>query len=169
MRSVQVRDLEGKDLDVVAAFYAQGVLMQIPPGSKASLEELTAIMKMDLELFLKKKGNRNVWLAVENGVVKGIIDFFVEPPQIRIRFLGAIPTGKGTGTLLLLHVGQLYFSKDISIITAEVSKSDSRAWSFYFNHIGFEDQGVCTKEPGLTLHLAVIAPQTLLFNIQKSH
>jgi hypothetical protein len=167
MESVQVRDLEVEDLDVVAKLYAQGVLMQVPPGSTASLEELTEIMRMDLELLLEEKRNRLVWLAVENEVVKGIVDFFVEPPQIRIRFLGAIPPGKGIGTILLFHVGQLHFLKNISVITAEVSKSDSRAWSFYFNHLGFEDQGVSTKEPGLTLHHAVIAVQTLLFNIRK--
>lgn len=167
MESIQVKDLEQEDLATAAEFYARGVLMQVPPGSTASLEELTEIMSMDLKFFLADKGTRRVWLAVENAVLKGIVDFFVEPPQIRIRFIGTIPPGKGTGTLLLYHLGKLCSSKNVNTITAEVSQSDPRAWNFYFKHLGFQDQGIFNEEPGLILHLAVISPQTLLVNIQK--
>ena len=167
MESIQVKDLQQKDLATAAEFYARGVLMQVPPGSTASLKKLTEIMRIDLELFLASKRNRLVWLAVENDMLKGVVDFFVEPPQIRIKFIGAIPPGKGIGTLLLYQLGRLCFSKNVNTITAEVSKSDPRAWNFYFKHLGFQDHGICNEEPGLILHLAVVSPQSLLLNIQK--
>ena len=167
MESIQVKDLEQEDLASAAEFYARGVLMQVPPGSTASLEELTAIMTVDLNLFFAEKGNRRVWLAVENDVVKGVADFFVEPLQIRIKFIGALPPRKGIGTFLMYHLGQLCSSKKLNTITAEVSQSDPRARNFYFKHLGFQDRGICHEEPGLILRLAVISPENLLANIQK--
>jgi hypothetical protein len=141
--------------------------MQVPPGSTASVEKLTEIMRLDLELYLRDKRNRVIWLAKEEGILKGIVDFFLESPRLRIRFLGAIPPKTGTGTLILRHLAHFCLSKKLRVITAEVSKDDPRAWNFYFNHIGFQDQGIKTDEPGLTLHLAIIKPKRLLDNLNK--
>jgi hypothetical protein len=165
--SISIKELAKEDLAKAAVFYAQGVLMEVPPGSTASQAELTEIMRMDLELYMKKKRNRIIWLAEEGEAVKGIVDFFLENSQIHIRFLGAIPTSIGTGTLLLHHLARFARSKNVERITAEVSQSDPRAWNFYFKHLGFQNRGICTEEPGLTVHLAEIQPQILLDNINK--
>ncbi|MFX0168942.1 MAG: GNAT family N-acetyltransferase [Candidatus Hodarchaeota archaeon] len=140
--------------------------MEVPPGSTAPLEVLAVSLKTDLEFYLSKKRNRTIWLAMEDKEVKGLVDFFLKPPRVHIKFLCAIPPGQGTGTLILRYLANYCLSRKISTITAEVSKDDSRAWNFYFNHLGFRNQGISTEEPDLTLHQAIIQPHTLLDNLK---
>lgn len=141
--------------------------MEKPPGSTEPLDELTEGLRLHLKIFLlEKKKDRHIWLALEGTSIIGLLDFYHKPEELFIRFICAIPPHQGTGTRLLRHLAEYGQSHDLTVIRTTVSSIDSRAISFYFEHLGFEKVGTRAEEPGFELYVVAIQPQNLLTKIQ---
>lgn len=169
-KSWQIVEFSKKHLDETASVYAQGLLMENPPGSTESLKELTEGLRLHLKIFLmEKKKNRHIWLALERTAIIGLLDFYHRPYELFIRFLCAIPPHKGTGTHLLRHLAEYGQSHNLTVIRTTVSSIDSRALNFYFEHLGFQKIDTRVEEPGFEVFVAAIQPQALLEKIQNDY
>jgi hypothetical protein len=160
-KPLQLAPLSTQNLEQAARIYAEGLLMEEPPGSSGPLDELIESLELHLQIVLKAKVNRLIWLATLNNMVKGLLDFYHRPTELFIRFICAIPPGQGTGTWLLNQLAQYGISQKIESIKATVSALDSRAQQFYFHHLGFQKVGSRLEEQGFELILAKISSQTL--------
>jgi len=168
-KSWQIVAFSKKHLDETASIYAQGLLMEKPPGSTEPLDELTEGMRLHLRIFLlEQKKNRHIWLALESTSIVGLVDFYHEPDELFIRFICAIPPHKGTGTRLLRHLAEHGQNHNLPVIRTTVSSIDSRALKFYLQHLGFQKVDTRIKEPGFELYVVVTQPQMLLEKIQIS-
>lgn len=169
LKSWQIVELSKKHLDETASVYAQGLLMEKPPGSTESLDELTEGLRLHLKIFLmEQKKNRHIWLALEDTAIIGLLDFYHRPDELFIRFICAIPPNKGTGTRLLQHLAEYGQSHNLTAIRTTVSSIDSRALNFYFEHLGFQKVDTRVEEPGFELFVAAIQTQALLKKIQNN-
>jgi len=157
-----VHELSKTNLDVAAHVYAQGLLVEVPPGAKAPLEEVERGMRRHLQRLLWRKSTRRVWLARREGTPCGILDFFHRKQSLRIRFLCAVPEGEGIGTQLLSHLARFAVNLQARVIRCTVSTLDERALHFYFRHLGFQQVGIQHEEPGFDLVLAAIQASELL-------
>ncbi len=160
-RSLQVSPLSKQNLEQAAQIYAQGLLMEEPPGSSEPFDELVESLELHLQIALGVKDNRQIWLAMRKDIIKGLLDFYHRPNELFIRFICAIPSRQGTGTLLLNQLAHYGLSNHIDHVKATVSSLDSRAQEFYFNHIGFQKVGSRFDELGFELFLAEISSKTL--------
>lgn len=168
-KSLQIVEFSKKHLDETASVYAQGLLMENPPGSTDPLEELTEGMRLHLKIFLMEQHkNRHIWLALEDSSIIGLLDFYHRPDELFIRFICAIPPYKGTGTRLLQHLAEYGQSHNLTVIRTTVSSIDSRALNFYFEHLGFQKVDTRIEEPGFELFVVAIQPQALLDKIQNN-
>lgn len=144
--------------------------MEKPPGSAEPFDELKEGIRVHLRIFLlEQKKNRYIWLALEDTTIIGLLDFYHKPDELFIRFICAIPPGKGTGTRLLRHLAEYGQAHNLTVIRTTVSSIDSRALNFYFEHLGFQKVGSRIEEPGFELFVAAIQPQVLLEKIQKDY
>jgi GNAT superfamily N-acetyltransferase len=141
--------------------------MEKPPGSTKSHEELSDSLRLHLQIYLQQRKDRYIWLAVENETVVGLLDFYHRPEELYVRFICAIPPRRGTGTRLLRHLAKYGLSQQIPVIKTTVSSLDLRAQEFYFSHLGFQQIGSRTEDPGFDLYIVTIHPQDLL-NEQSS-
>ncbi len=138
--------------------------MENPPGSTEPIEELIHSLLLHLQIFLEKKDERQIWLAMMGEAVQGILDFYHRSNELFIRFICAIPPRQGTGTRLLYQLAQYGVSHKVQRVKAKVSSSDLRAQQFYFKRLGFRKVGSHFEEPGFELDIAEIQSQTLLKN-----
>ncbi len=159
---VTIVELSKVWIEKAARLYAEGLLMEEPPGSTDTLEDLSDSLQLHLEIYLQQKKNRHIWLALENDTVVGLLDFYHRPEELFIRFICAIPPRRGTGTRLLHHLANYGFSQQINVIRTTVSSLDLRAQQFYFRHLGFQKIGRRTEDPGFDLYICKIRPQDLL-------
>lgn len=166
-KSLQVIPLLKENLEQAARIYAQGLLMEEPPGSSEPIDELVESLELHLQIALGVKENRQIWLAMRKDIIKGLLDFYHRPNELFIRFICAIPPRQGTGTLLLNQLAQYGLSNQVDHVKATVSSLDSRAQQFYFNHIGFQKVGSRFDEPGFELFLAEISIKTLHDSIAR--
>ena len=165
-KSWQIVEFSKKHLEETASIYAQGLLMEKPPGSTEPLDELTEAMRLHLKIFLmEQEKNRHIWLALEGTSIIGLLDFYHKPDELFIRFICAIPPHQGTGTRLLRHLAVYGQSHNLPLIRTTVSSIDSRALNFYFEHLGFQKVGIRTEEPGFELYVIAIQPRVLLEKI----
>lgn len=164
IKGLQITSLSEHNLEIAARIYAQGLLMEEPPGSSEPLEELVEIMRLHLQTALDVRTNRHIWLAIAKEQVKGLVDFYHRQGGLFIRFICAIPPRKGVGTWLLQQLAQYAINHRIDIVNATVSSRDSRAQRFYFQHLNFQKTGSRIDEPGLELYLAEISSKILLEN-----
>lgn len=165
-RSISVHELSKTNLDATAHIYAQGLLAEVPPGAKASLEEVERGMRRHLQRLLWRNSTRRVWLARREGTACGILDFFQLKRIIRIRFVCAIPQDEGIGTQLLTRLAKFGVALRVPVIRCTVSMLDERALHFYFRHLGFRQVGMRSEEPGFSLALAAIDSSELLQRCQ---
>lgn len=159
---VVVHELTEEYLEKAASIYAKGLLIEEPPGSTEPLDVLTELMKENLQRYLERKETRHIWMATIEENIRGLLDFCLEEPNIRIQFICAIPPGQGVGTQLMRHLARFAQTKRVSTIRSTVSSLDQRAIIFYFDHLGFEKVGQRLKEPGFYLFVAAIDPEDLL-------
>lgn len=148
--------------------YAQGLLMEEPPGSTEPLQELTESLQLHLQIYLHQKGNRHILLVQIEKSIIGLVDFYHNPEELFIRFICAIPPRQGLGTQMLRHLAEYCLTHDIALIKSTVSSLDQRACNFYFNRLGFQKVGTRVEEPGFDLYLAEIHPDILLKNIASA-
>jgi hypothetical protein len=168
-KSGQIVEFSKNHLDQTAYIYAQGLLMEKPPGSTEPLDELTEGLRLHLRIFLlEQKKDRHIWLALEGTAIIGLLDFYQKPDELFIRFICAIPPNQGTGTRLLRQLAEYGQSHSLTVIRTTVSSIDSRALNFYFEHLGFQKIGTRAEEPGFELYVVAIHPQILLEKIQIS-
>ena len=160
-KSLQMAPLSKQNLEQAARVYAQGLLMEEPPGSSEPLEALVESLELHLQIALGAKENRLIWLAMLNNTVKGLLDFYHRPTELFVRFICAIPPRQGTGTWLLHQLAQYAISREIHFIKAMVSSLDSRAQQFYFHRLGFQKVGSRFEEPGFELFLIKVASSVL--------
>ena len=160
--SLKITPLSKHNLEQAARIYAQGLLMEEPPGSTEPLDELITSLELHLQIALGVKENRTIWLAMSHNFVKGLLDFYQRPAELFVRFLCAIPPRQGTGTWLLHQLAEYGVQHQIDSVKATVSSLDSRAQQFYFQHLGFQKVGSRIDEPGFELFIAEIQSQTLL-------
>jgi hypothetical protein len=160
-KSLKIIPLSKQNLEQAARIYAQGLLMEEPPGSTEPLEELITSLELHLQIALGVKENRIIWLAMSHTLVKGLLDFYQRPAELFVRFICAIPPRQGTGTWLLHQLAVYGVQHQIDSVKATVSSLDSRAQQFYFQHLGFQKVGSRIDEPGLELFIAEISSQTL--------
>jgi hypothetical protein len=159
---VVIRELSAKNLNQAVRIYAQGVLMEVPPGSTDSEETLTKILKANLRRYIVQHQQRQIWLAFKTNTPCGLLDFYLFKRSIRIRFICAIPPRQGTGTHLMMELAKFAIQKRVEKIRSTVSTQDLRAINFYFTHLGFTQTGYQKENDGLMLFLAVIDPKILL-------
>ncbi len=159
--------LSKNNLKQAARIYAQGLLMETPPGSTDPLDELVEALELHLQIALQEEEKRIIWLAIKNNVVKGLLDFFHRSSELVIRFICAIPPRQGVGSLLLYHLAQYGLRHQIGLITATVSSLDVRAQQFYFTHLGFQRAASRFDEMGLELFLAEVSPHALIGVIEE--
>jgi hypothetical protein len=162
VKTIYICDLGRELLDAASRVYAQGLLMEKPPGSKESLENLVQIMRHHLQTYLLRESTRRIWLGLIGNQPRGLLDFYLQPRTIRIRFLCAIPPGQGVGTQIMVHLAQFAQNNGLKKIHTTVSSLDRRAMNFYFHHLGFLKTGKSTEEPDFDLFLASIDPQEIL-------
>lgn len=160
--TVSVQALDEVDLGAAARIYAQGILLEIPPGSKEPLEELVRVMHRLLQQYLLHRENRRVWVAIRNNSPCGILDFYQRGQRIHIRFICGIPPRQGTGTILMTHLVKFAAENNIALISTTVSSRDSRAMSFYFQHLGFQKAGLTNQKLEFDLYFATIRSDLLL-------
>jgi hypothetical protein len=160
--SLEVIPLSKEYRKQAARIYAQGLMMENPPGSSEPLDELVEALELHLEIALGVEENRAIWLAVKKNVVKGLLDFYHRSSELVIRFICAIPLRQGTGSLLIYNLAQYGLQHQIDQISATVSSLDERAQQFYFSHLGFQKVGSRFDEPGFELFLAEVSPQALI-------
>jgi len=141
--------------------------MEIPPGSKESLETLIQIMRHHLQSYLLKKDTRRIWLSFTGNQPCGLLDFYFKTSTIHIRFLCSIPPSQGIGTQLMTHLAQFALNNDLKIIRTTVSSLDQRAMNFYFDHLGFFKTGKRAEEPNFDLFLAAVYPKELLLSLSQ--
>ena len=127
------------------------------------LDVLTELTKESLQQYLERKETRHIWIATIGENIRGLLDFYLEESDIRIRFICAIRPGQGVGTQLMRHLAEFSQTKRVSTIRSTVSSLDRRAIGFYFDHLGFEKAGQHLKEPGFCLFAAAIDPEDLLW------
>jgi ribosomal protein S18 acetylase RimI-like enzyme len=165
-KSWQIVEFSKKHLDQTAYIYAQGLLMEKPPGSTEPLDELTEGLRLHLKIYLlKQRKDRHIWLAFEGTSINGLLDFYHKPDELFIRFICAIPPHQGTGTRLLRHLAEYGQSHNLTTIRTTVSSIDLRALKFYCEHLGFQKVGTRTEEPGFELYVITIQPKVLLEKI----
>ncbi len=164
---VSIRELSKGHLDAAAQVYAQGLLMETPPGSSESLEALVQIMRHHLQSYLLKKNTRQIWLSFIRNHPCGLLDFYYLPMTIRIRFLCAIPPSQGIGTQLMTHLAQFALDNNVRLILTTISSLDQRAMNFYFSHIGFFKTGKRTEESNFDLFLAAVYPKEILLRLNR--
>ena len=155
--SLKIIPLSKQNLGQAARIYAQGLLMEEPPGSTEPLDELITSLELHLQIALSTKENRIIWLAMSHDLVKGLLDFYQRPAELFVRFICAIPPRLGTGTWLLNQLAHYGVQHQIDSVKATVSSLDSRARQFYFQHLGFQKVGSRTDELGLELFIAEIS------------
>lgn len=158
---ISVHELEEVDSMEAARVYAQGLLLETPPGSTESLEELVRGMSLHLLHYLRHRNTRRIWVGIREGHHCGILDFYHRTSIIHIRFLCGIPTGQGIGTQIMAHLARYATDNNIALITATVSSLDERAMNFYFHHLGFRREGFTNQKPGFDLFFATIEPKLL--------
>lgn len=163
---MKIAQLSKQNLKLAARIYAQGLLMETPPGASESFDELVESIEPHLEKALREE-NRKIWLATLRNSVKGVLDFYHHSEELFIRFVCAIPPQQGTGTWLLRQLAHYAVAHQIGLIKATVSSIDSRAQQFYFQHLGFQKKGIRFEEPGFDLILAEISSQILLENSSR--
>ncbi len=163
-KGLQISLLSKYNLEAAARIYAQGLLMEDPPGSSESLEELVESLEIHLQTALSVKENRFVWLAISNDLVRGLVDFYQRPTELVIRFICAIPPRQGVGTWLLQQLAQYAITHRLDKIKATLSSLDPRAQQFYFQHLNFQKTGSRIDKAGLELYLAEISSQALVEN-----
>lgn len=161
IKSLKIVPLSKQNLEEAARVYAQGLLMEEPPGSTEPLDELITSLELHLQVALGVKENRIIWLATSHNLVKGLLDFYQRPAELFVRFICAIPPGHGTGTWLLHQLAEYGVQHQVDSVKATVSSLDSRAQQFYFEHLGFQKVGSRIDEPGFELFIAEISSQML--------
>lgn len=159
---ISICELSKDQLDAAAHVYAQGLLMENPPGSKEPLETLAQNMRLHLQSYLLRKDTRRIWLAIIGNQPSGLLDFYLQSRTIRIRFLCAVPPSQGIGTQLMIHLARFALANGVEVIRTTVSSLDQRAMNFYFNHLGFSKTGKRTEESDFDLFLAAVSPQEIL-------
>ncbi len=157
-----IQELTTNNLNQAVQLYAQGILMEVPPGSTDSEENLMKLLKNHLRRYLHHHQQRQIWLAFKAATPQGLLDFYHYQRSIRIRFICAIPPRQGIGTYLMVKLAKFAIQKEIEMIRSTVSTQDRRAIDFYFTHLGFTQTGQRKEDDGLVLYLAVIEPKTLL-------
>jgi hypothetical protein len=160
--SLEVIPLTREYHNQAAHIYAQGLLMEKPPGSSEPLDELVEALELHLKIALGIEENRKIWLAMKRNVVKGLVDFYHRSSELVIRFICAIPPRQGTGSVLMYHLARYGLQHQINLISATVSSLDERAQQFYFSYLGFQKVGSRFDEPGFELFLAEVSPQALI-------
>lgn len=166
-KSIIICELSKDKLDAAARVYAQGLLLEKPPGSKEPLETLAQNMRLHLQTYLLRKSTRRIWLATSRNQPVGLLDFFLQTNTIRIRFLCAVPPSQGVGTQLMVKLARFAFDIGVKVIRTTVSSLDQRAKNFYFHHLGFFKTGTRTEESGFDLFIAAVSPQELLQRFSK--
>ncbi|MFW9830810.1 MAG: GNAT family N-acetyltransferase [Candidatus Thorarchaeota archaeon] len=164
-RRWQIIDLSHQTLAKASKVYAQGLLMEIPPGSTESLENLTESLYIHLQIFLRQPSNRQIWLAKTDEAIIGLIDFYHNPEDVTVRFICAVPPQQGTGTQLLRQLAEYCQAHKITVIKTTVSSHDERACKFYFDRLCFQKSGTRSEESGIELFLAESQPDELLERI----
>ena len=159
---VAVHELTEEYLEKAASIYAKGLLIEEPPGSTEPLDVLTELMKENLQRYLERKEKRRIWIATIAEDIRGLLDFYLEESNIRIRFICAIPPRQGVGTQLMRHLARFAQTKRVSTIRSTVSSLDQRAIGFYFDHLGFGKVGQRLEKPGFHLFVVAIDPDDLL-------
>ena len=159
---ISVLTLDEVDLKTAARIYAQGILLEVPPGSKEPLDELTRVMHKLLQRHLLQRTNRRVWIATKNGSPCGILDFYHREQRIHIKFICGIPPRHGIGTQLMAHLAKYARKNSVTAISSTVSTLDERAMSFYFQHLGFQRAGLTNEKIGFDLYFVIIKPELLL-------
>jgi hypothetical protein len=161
-KSLEIIPLSREYRSQAARIYAQGLLMEKPPGSSEPLDELVKALELHLQIALGVEENRIIWLAMKRNIVKGLLDFYHRSSELVIRFICAIPPRQRTGSLLMYHLARYGLQHQIDLISATVSSLDDRAYKFYFSHLEFQKVGSRFDEPGFELFLAEVSPQTLI-------
>ncbi|MHA2426854.1 MAG: hypothetical protein ACXADB_02350 [Candidatus Hermodarchaeia archaeon] len=148
-KSLKIVPLSKQNLEDAARVYAQGLLMEQPPGSTEPLDELTTSLEFHLQVALGVKGNRIIWLATSHNLVKGLLDFYQRPAELFVRFICAIPPGQGTGTWLLHQLAEYGVEHHVDSVKATVSSLDAREQLFRINFFdgffGFTDFSISTN------------------------
>ncbi len=163
---ISVHELEEVVLAGAARVYAQGLLLETPPGSTEPFEELARVMRLHLLRHLRHRNTRRIWVGIREGHLCGILDFYHRTYIIHIRFLCGIPTGQGIGTQIMAHLARYAIDNNIALITATVSSLDERAMNFYFHHLRFRRIGFANQKFGFDLFFATTEPKLLLSKTQ---
>ena len=159
-----MHELTEANLSDAANVYAQGLLMEVPPGSNEPLSNLSNLMHKHLQSHLQRKSTRQIWIAKIKDQLCGILDFYHYKKTIRIRFLCAVPPRHGIGTQLMAFLANFALLNNIKIIKTTVSSLDNRAIHFYFQHLGFKQTERKPEGTGFDLFLAAVKPEDLQKN-----
>ena len=157
-----VREFADEDLIEVAQVYAQGLLMEAPPGSEEPLESLIPAIRGHLKEWLQTEKTRRLWVAIIKNRIRGLLDFYHEPSEIRVRFIATVVPRQGIGTHLMVELAKYAVAHQVEVIHSSVSSIDKRAQQFYFQHLGFTKIGQRPESPGFDLFLVSVKPQELL-------
>jgi hypothetical protein len=165
---ISVDTLDKVDLEAAASIYAQGILMEKPPGSQEPLGDVVRGMRQHLQRHLRRRTTRQVWVAKRNGSPCGILDFDQKDQRIHIRFICGIPPRHGIGTQLMAHLAKYATTHKVPLISTTVSTLDTRAMRFYFQHLGYQRAGLTNQKIGFDLYYAIIDTELLLQRVKRT-